>query len=199
MIRFFSQFLFAITLSALLGMSLSENEPGESTGFATSPYPDHVPGAYTGGFGEQTCYSCHFSYDVNDPAGSLKVEGLNGAYEPGEAYDITVSVQHEDIGIGGFQMTARFEDGSQAGTFDWPDDRITETPQTSETIQYIQHSVSGTSSTSEDTVSWSFVWNAPENHTGPVFFNIAANAANDDFSEFGDRIYVKEITLTSDQ
>ncbi|MEX0646168.1 MAG: choice-of-anchor V domain-containing protein [Balneolaceae bacterium] len=202
MARFFSQFLIAISLSVFLGMTFSgnESEPAlENKSYIPSKYPDHIPGAFTGGFGEETCHTCHFSFDINEENGGLTVEGLNDSYRPGEQYEIVVRVESEDLGKGGFQMTARFEDGSQAGSFEPAGERLTFTYGMKEEIEYLQHSISGTRPTSDNRVSWSFVWEAPGESSEPVIFNIAANAANDDFSEFGDRIYVQEIIVGSGQ
>lgn len=155
-------------------------------------YPDHIPGRFTGGFGEETCHSCHFDYDLNDERGSLEVSGIGDTYQPGSNYNVTITVESERLGKGGFQMTARFEDGTQAGSFAWSGDRLTLTPLEDNPIEYLQHSAAGTAPVEERTARWSFVWQAPKNDTRPVTFNIAANAGNDDLSSFGDWIYVRE-------
>lgn len=200
MIRFLAQLLIALSVSVFAGLAASHNndykEPAESiSSINTLFYPDHIPGPFTGGFGEETCHSCHFDYDINDERGSLRVEGLGQTYEPGEQYELTVSVESERLEIGGFQMTARFEDGSQAGEFIWSGDKLILTPDANDDIQYLQHSVSGTEPTSDREVSWTFTWTAPDHDPAMVIFNIAANAGNDDFSAFGDWIYVQEITV----
>lgn len=156
--------------------------------------PEHLDGPFTGGFGEQTCHSCHFDYDLNQEGGSLMVEGVDNTFKPGKSYDITVTVESEHLEIGGFQMTARFEDGTQAGEFKWTGDHLMLTPSISDEVQYLQHSREGTSPTAEREVSWTFTWNAPE-RSESVIFNVAANAGNYDDSVFGDWIYAKEIHL----
>lgn len=160
--------------------------------------PDHLDGAFTGGFGEQTCHSCHFDYDLNMEGGSLTAQGIPETYQPGKEYQITVTVESEQLEIGGFQMTSRFEDGSQAGKFDWEEDRLTFTLSVTDEIQYIQHSRDGTEPTGEREVAWTFSWQAPDEESEKVIFNIAANAGNYDDSSFGDWIYVKEITAGID-
>lgn len=93
-------------------------------------------------------------------------------------------------------MTARFEDGSQAGTFFWESERIMQTPDIDKQVQYVQHSGQGTQPTGERRVSWTLIWQAPQaGYAEPVVFNMAANAGNHDYSVFGDWIYVKEIRL----
>ncbi len=198
--RFFLQFLAAIGLPLMIGLSLPDNKASKTDNLSPlsanyDGYPEHLPGAFTGGFGEETCHSCHFDYDINNERGSLTVQGPGEKYTPGKSYEFTVIVESERIGNGGFQMTARFEDGSQAGEFDWTGDRLSFTPSVDENIQYIQHSEAGTNLTAERQISWSFEWIAPNNSPEPVIFNIAANAGNDDFSAFGDWIYVQEIIV----
>ncbi|CAN5365394.1 hypothetical protein BH23BAC3_BH23BAC3_31670 [soil metagenome] len=156
--------------------------------------PEHLDGAFTGGFGEQTCHSCHFDNDLNMEGGSLTLQGVEEKYRAGKEYVITVTVESEHLEIGGFQMTARFEDGSQAGSFEWEGDRLMFTPAVSNDIKYLQHSADGTDPTGEREVRWTFTWLAPEDER-EVIFNIAANAGNNDDSAFGDWIYVKEIVI----
>ncbi len=160
--------------------------------------PEHLDGAFTGGFGEQTCHSCHFDYDLNMDGGSLNIEGLPDPYEPGAEYPLTLTVESEQLEKGGFQMTARFEDGTQAGWFEWESDRLMVTPSISEEIQYVQHSEKGTGPANERELSWTLTWQAPEDEAGLVIFNIAANAGNNDDSAFGDWIYTKKIAIKPD-
>jgi hypothetical protein len=159
--------------------------------------PEHLDGPFTGGFGEQTCHSCHFDYDLNKEGGSLSLSGVPDVLTPGDEVEMTVAVESEHLRNGGFQMTARFEDGSQAGSFEWDDDRLMLTPGISDEIEYLQHSADGISPTGEREVSWTFTWIAPD-ESQPVHFHIAANAGNDDDSAFGDWIYTKELVLESE-
>lgn len=157
-------------------------------------YPEHLDGPYTGGFGEETCRSCHFDYDLNMDGGSLTIAGLDDSYTPGEVIPITVTVQSEELEIGGFQLSARFEDGTQAGSFQWDGNELMFTPEVNGDVQYIQHSEEGTKPTDGSEVSWSINWITPESGEA-VIINVAANAGNYDDSSFGDWIYAKEITL----
>lgn len=204
MTRLLIQFLIAVSIPLLLGLLLPAEK--SATGFSpnraavfTEMEPKAVPGNYTGGFGELTCHNCHFSYDLNYEGGSLRVDGLSDTYLPGEEFGITVTVSSVDLEKGGFQMTARLENGDQAGWFAWADNDSTLmfTPMTGGDVEYIQHSETGTDADAEHEISWFFVWTAPYEPAGPVIFNIAANAANFDFSPFGDRIYVQEYKLNA--
>ncbi len=76
--------------------------------------------------------------------GSLTVRGIGDSYRPGAVYDMGVTLQSEHLKNGGFQMTAQFEDGSQAGKFEWESGRLRLTPSISDTVQYLQHTREGT-------------------------------------------------------
>lgn len=200
MLKLTLYFLSAISLPVLLALSLPEDAPTPlslSDGALTSSaaYPDHIPGPFTGGFGEESCHSCHFDYAPNDPRGQLRVTGLDRTYLHGESYRVVISLHSERLGIGGFQLAARHEDGSQAGTFKWRDDRIIYTPGIEGSVKYLQHGLTGNRPGADNIVSWEFTWRAPEEGGGPVIFHIAANAGNDDDSPFGDWVYLKELKV----
>lgn len=67
-------------------------------------------------------------------------------------------------------------------------------------VQYAQHTRLGTEPTSGDTAAWSVRWRAPGGERGDTsitgdscghaLVHLAANAADGDDSEFGDRIHV---------
>jgi len=44
----------------------------------------------------------------------------------------------------------------------------------------------------ESRARWQIVWTAPDDTSGEVIFNLAANAANGDVSAFGDLIFTRE-------
>lgn len=158
------------------------------------PYPEHIAGAYTGGFGEQSCHSCHFDYDLNQPEGELAVSGIDKTFEAGREYTISLDVKRKEMNRAGFQMTARFEDGSQAGEFELNED-LTTTPNIDNDLTYLQHAV-GKVEAENGEKNWQIIWIAPDQANQPIIISIAANAANGDASEFGDWIYLKEIKTT---
>lgn len=158
-------------------------------------FPEHLAGAYSGGFGEQTCQTCHFDYDLNMEEGALELLGIDNQVKPGKEYELEVVVSRPDMGAAGFQLTARFEDGSQAGTFVL-NDKVILTPNTPGQIEYLQHAIRNIDPQNGSKV-WSFTWKAPENSDQPIIFNLAANAANGDESAFGDYILVRELVVGS--
>lgn len=160
---------------------------GAGATYRTGPPPGH-----TGAFGEPDCAACHFDAVRGDPAGSATVDAP-GLYRPGEAYRLTVTVRHARLGAAGFQLSARFTDGEaagrQAGALE-PTGPETRAETWKNGVVYASHTEAGADPAAQDggVRRWALTWVAPETG-GPVAFDLAANAANDDASEFGDRIY----------
>jgi hypothetical protein len=160
---------------------------------------DGPPTATTGGFGEETCRMCHFDYELNDPAGSLRLEGLPGSYVPGEAYLLTLRLSHPALERGGFELAARFaageSAGQQAGSFEAVGNDVEIVPGTSGAVQFARQTRAGTSPRSKGVIAWSLRWQAPTDARGPITFNVAANAANFDDSPLGDFPYATAVTV----
>jgi len=159
-------------------------------------YPEQPPAGHTGGFGEPTCHRCHFDQPLNDPGGALTVDGIPKRYTPGERYFITVHLKRPDMGVGGFQLASRFKDGEraghQAGSLQAVDGRVEVTREDSSGVQYAQQTKAGTSLVLPNTATWTVAWVAPTTMRGTVMFHLVANAGNDNASQFGDYIYVRE-------
>ena len=154
-------------------------------------YPEHLAGPFTGGFGEESCHSCHFDYDVNMFDGTLELKGMPEKVTAGNTYELEVLIGRPDLGAAGFQLTSRFEDGSQAGSFTL-NDAVILTPNTPGETQYVQHAVKNISPKDGQKV-WKFSWTAPESAGfGPIIVNLAGNAANGDESAFEDWILLRE-------
>lgn len=168
---------------------------GVPDGIGALSYQDGPPPGFSGGFGEDTCQGCHFEpgLDVNDPAGSLALAGVPERFEPGKAYAITVTLGREGIRVGGFMLTARFEDGgAQAGELSPPEGaEKTMGVTTDRGVQYAHQRLAGSALAAPDTARWTVVWTAPAKR-GAVVFNVAANAGNGDDSAAGDYVYAAE-------
>lgn len=183
---------FLPVLCLLIGVLWVPNQPDKES--IAHFYPEELPGTFTGGFGEVTCHSCHFDYPLNPEEGSLSLTGIPKKYDNGKTYTFTVTVNREDLGQAGFQITARFTNGKQAGSFGGNSDRVQFT-ETENNIEYLQHSLKGSKVNNSSTHSWEFEWEAPETYRGEIIFNIAANAGNGDASAFGDFIFTDQITV----
>ena len=155
--------------------------------------PDAPPPAHTGGFEEPTCRACHFDGELNAEGGGLVLEGVPAAYRAGERYRITIALRRGEMKRGGFQLAARFAEGSsagrQAGSLRAPDERVKVTEGTTGGVQYASQTRPGIQLGEAGRITWVVEWTAPSSAAGPVVFHVAANAANGDESQFGDFVY----------
>lgn len=187
--------LFGVILVSGIMASLFHPSTSKTTAEA-GHYPEELPGAFTGGFGEQSCHSCHFDYPLNPKEGSLSVAGIPGQYQSGKAYEFTISLKRNGLEQAGFQLSSRFEDGTQAGSFKANSNRLSFT-EVKNTIQYLQHSAKGANVQSQEITHWNFTWVAPDSSGRTIILNLAANAGNGDASAFGDYIFLREIKIGS--
>ena len=159
---------------------------------AEGPLPGH-----TGGFGEPTCADCH--QGPGPAAAGVALIDLPDAWSAGEAYTIAIEVRADGLRRGGFQLAARWADGPDeggpAGRFEISGGgmRITE----SGGIGYAHHTYDGTRAGTPGHVRWTLIWRAPSGGAGDIAFHVAANAANDDNSEFGDSIVTASAIVPS--
>jgi hypothetical protein len=144
----------------------------------------------TGGFGEPTCLMCHMGAELNDPAGSLMIEGVPERYTPGQAYRLIVRLRRPQMAAAGFQLSARTAAGAQAGTLAAPQGAAAVKVETGAGIHYAGHTEPGSRLATPGAAEWQVVWTAPA--SGPVTFSASANAADDDRSPLGDYVYALE-------
>ena len=103
------------------------------------------------------------------------------------------------MGRAGFQLAARVSEGDgvggPAGALLAPggDQRVQVVPGP-DAVTYAQHTEPGTALTGPGTSSWTVEWRPLDTSGASVVFHVAANAANDDASEFGDCIYTASVT-----
>lgn len=163
---------------------------------AAAAYRTGPPVAHTGGFGEPTCAACHFQGGGAGERGSALTIHVPTSYEPGARYDLRVTLNDPAAAAAGFQLTARFADGetagAQAGSLAAPDSSV-QVMAAENGIAYASHTAAGTRPPKDGVASWRVRWMAPV-EGGRVVFHAAGNAANDDDSEFGDRIHLAERT-----
>lgn len=164
---------------------------GVALGWAWPAYRDGPPPGHTGGFGEPVCNECHFGGPLNDSTGALSIDAPP-VYEPGKRYPLVVRLEQPAMEVAGFQLAVRFADGSatgrQAGSISPVDDRTAVTVDTATGVAYGHHTEPGAILTRSGKARWVVDWMAPR-VGADVVVHVAANAANDDASEFGDLIY----------
>jgi hypothetical protein len=153
-------------------------------GAALWAYKDGPPPNAAGGFGGNTCHTCHSDNPLNSPGGSVVIEGVPAAYAPGATYALTIRLARAGLRVGGFQLAARFESGEPAGLW------IITSGRAQSAGGFLQHTQQGTEAPSEGVNQWTAEWVAPA--SGTVFFHAAGNASNDDASALGDFIYTAE-------
>jgi hypothetical protein len=150
-------------------------------------YSSGPPNGMTGAPGEGTCQECHNSYPLNSGPGALTITALE-MYEPGETYEVEVTLQQSGQSRWGFEFTPL-----DVGTCTVTDPANTQ----QEVVQgktYVKHTTQGTYSGSPGPTSWSFEWTVPVDPPDEVTFYAAGNAANADGSPSGDHIYAVTFT-----
>ena len=171
-----------------------------ATAAAGSPaaYREGPPPAHTGGFGEPTCAECHFGGPVDADRGTLTVE-VPTAVEPGRTYRVAVELTHPEMAAAGFQIALRFAEGEaegeQAGTLRPVGPRTAVTADTATGVQYGHQTPAGAGLSDVGGTRWILEWEAPT-ADADVLVHVAANAANDDASEFGDDIFTTRARIT---
>ena len=86
----------------------------------------------------------------------------------------------------GFELTALDGAGASVGNYVLP--AILQQSTTGNRT-YVKHTADGTFPGTPTAHTWQFTWNAPPTATGPVTFYVAGNAANNNGTNAGDRIY----------
>ncbi len=174
------RYCFAALACAALGSS-----SGALPGTTGAPGPEGV---------EPTCVGCHSTSALNpDGAGGLALDGLPARYRPGQRYALHLSVSSSDPVLQrfGFQLTA-LATATLAAAGELV---VTDPTNTQRSVgidserQYLGHTLAGTAPGSAGGALWRFEWVAPATDVGPVAFFAAANAANLDGSQQGDRVY----------
>jgi hypothetical protein len=156
---------------------------------ARAAYADGAPPGFTGGFGEQACDACHFEAAPNTKPGQLTLTGIPERFVAGDRYPLTITLSRPGMAMGGFQLSARMENGgAQAGTLapgPGEEKRIKIEPGK---VQYANQRQDGTALSEPGAAKWTVIWTAPAS-PGSVVFHAAANAADKDEAARGDYVY----------
>ena len=102
----------------------------------------------------------------------------------GREYKLTLRLLDEALRRSAFVIVARAERG-EAGSFKAIDLRVEGNGDRA------RSTLLGTELVKPGFIEWSFVWRAPAAITGPIFFDVSANAADDDRSPLGDAIHLE--------
>ena len=157
-----------------------------------------APGGTSGAPGEDTCVVCHTGGGLNSGAGKVTISFPDGTtYAGGRTYRMRVTLEDPTASRWGFQLSVRKEATTTAvGTFAVP---ATPTPAIVQILsgRYLTHSAASGSTfrAQRSQAAWEFDWTAPAAGTGAVRFYVAGNAANNNGSDSGDRIYSSNLAL----
>jgi hypothetical protein len=145
---------------------------------------------YTGAPGDNgNCTACHAG-TPNSGGGGVNITGIPAAYQPGQQYTLTVTVQQASRTRFGFQLTAIDAGNNRAGTLESLSGDSSLNASTGQGgRQYIQHTQQGTSQNITNGRAWQVRWTAPSTDIGGVRFFVAGNAANNNGLDTGDNIY----------
>ncbi len=151
-------------------------------------YPEGAPwGAADPGASEH-CASCHWERDAVEQSESIMLQGLPALLTAGEQYSLQLTLEGTTFEVSGLQVIAMIEQGT-AGTFA-PGDDDAETSLHGTAIRS-----TAVRANEDGSVRWQFDWRAPIGKLERITFLIAASAANNDQSPFGDQIHYREISV----
>jgi hypothetical protein len=155
---------------------------------AARAFPDGAPWGAANPAAEQNCASCHFDADPVRDSESLIIIGLPQQPEPGAIYELEIILSDPDTATAGFQLIAQAAN-QEGGTF----------ASSVDGVEFIGAVIRSTVPIRSDgRVSWAVEWRAPTVIVSPIVFYVAASAANDDGSPFGDTIHFRSYRLTVD-
>ena len=155
---------------------------------AARAFPDGAPWGAANPAAEQNCATCHFGADPVRDSEALVIDGLPRQPAPGAIYELEIVFEDPDTVIAGFQLIAQAVD-QQAGTF----------VSSVADVEFIGAAIRSTAPIrSDERVSWAVEWRAPGVVASPIVFYVAASAANDDGSPFGDTIHFRSYKLAAE-
>lgn len=147
---------------------------------------------HNGSPGEQTCAksNCHNTFTLNSGEGEVVISAadlVNWNYQPGQTYQISLTVSQTGIPLFGFGFEALDEQGNNAGTLTPGTDNHALFAMVSgvnrKTITHLESS--GLAANSK---TWNFTWTAPMDPIMVTFYAVG-NAANNNGGRTGDYVY----------
>ena len=149
---------------------------------------------YTGSPGEVTCNTtnCHNSFVLNSGDGTIGTTStmINWIYEPSTNYTISIKVAKPGVSLFGFGVEILTSSNDNAGTI-----VVTDTVHTQLKSRFVNgiirknivHKLNG--GASQDSVTFSFNWTAPNTGSGTLTMYFIGNATNANGNVNGDYIY----------
>lgn len=149
---------------------------------AVGAYPEGAPWGAANPDAEESCASCHYDFDARRDSPGLALRGLPAVARAGRDYALVLEFTDNDAVTAGFQVIAAADD-AQPGRISAADAAGIET------IGAAARSVRPVRV--DGGARWQLAWQAPPAPAAAVTFYVAASAANDDNSPFGDRVHYR--------
>lgn len=177
----------------LFALILGGIDPAESA-ILSMNYPANPLAAHTGGFSEKSCQTCHSETEVNPSGGSLQIGWAASDGRNGRPRTLSMTLSHPELIRGGYQVSARFaagpDAGKQAGTFVPDPAKQIVTEQGG--IHYLSQTLEGGKASGKGLLRWEVAWIPPASGWRNVVFHVSAVVGDDDGSAYGDWVYVSE-------
>ena len=146
----------------------------------------------------QFCHSIAMGSTLNDPLrGSVTLQNVPLEYVPGGSYELGILIEGRQFvlpgtdRVFGLQLTAFFEDETQAGSLEAISAGLI-TVQAGD-VNFLTHEEPLPSGQVD------FRWTAPPAGGGPVTLRVAANAGNNDEKESGDAISTNQAIIAESE
>jgi hypothetical protein len=150
-----------------------------------------APDGYTGAPGHLNCMECHTNSGSGSGGVSLDFSG-GSAYDLGQIYSVKVTVTDPTNFRFGFSMVARDFDNDLVDVGTWSVLNSSDTVVNGPSDSHASHKSAPFGGGS---YIFEMQWTAPTTSVGDVTFYVAANAADNSHSSFGDHIYVGSLTI----
>lgn len=155
---------------------------------AACAYPEGAPWGAADPQADENCSSCHYDYEPQRDSAALCIDGLPDTAVADRDYELTVRFSDDAAAVSGFQLLATATDGV-AGVFRSADADV-------ETIGAASRSIRPAAGGGE--VSWTLTWRVTGPRARSIVMYLAASAANDDRSPFGDTIHYRSFVVAMD-
>jgi len=152
-------------------------------------YPEGAPWGAANPAAKESCASCHYDYDPVADSVSIQLEGLPAAVEPASEHAFILRFVDPQAAVSGFQLLA-----TSAETPAAPAGQFLADAKDIETIGGAARSTA--TRDAQQGFVWQVTWRAPADASGDLVMYVAASAANDDQSPFGDTIHYRRFPLT---
>ncbi|MEL7024960.1 MAG: choice-of-anchor V domain-containing protein [Pseudomonadota bacterium] len=147
-------------------------------------YPEGAPWGAADHRVDEHCASCHWERDAVMHSASIAIDGLLPAFETGATHTFTLEFNPQVMAASGFQVIAINELGLP-GAFEAREPAMS----VNDDRSAIRSAEVQRTETAQ--ARWTFRWTAPDVAGQTVQFIVAASAANDDQSPFGDQIHYR--------